>query len=442
LADEGIGGGLEAVPGPEGAADGLLLSGADEAVNALVYRPAVSDAPTEVLEAPNQDADLGGEDPSPDVALGDFTGSGTPDAVLVQSADNNDAALSSRFYRYEVDAPSAAAAQTVDADETVSFAGTGVSIGFAGTNGTAGEVVVQRFASGPRDPSGIDEAAVSDYRLAVGADPELSFDTATLRLRVSSFAGIRSPGDVVVYRRSVQGTGAFTALDTQVDENGTPDDRSDDVLEVTTSTFSEFVLASDASPLPVELTALSARASDGEAVLTWRVASETGNAGFAVQRRVFGAEAPGSWTRAGFVASKAEGGTTRQPTRYRFVDGELPFAADSVRYRLRQVDADGRASTSRAVTITRGVRQLRLLGAAPNPARQTARIRVAIPERADVSVGLYDLLGRRVRILESGPVPAGRSEIRADVSGLPSGTYFLRLKADGRVQTKRLTVVR
>jgi hypothetical protein len=85
---------------------------------------------------------------------------------------------------------------------------------------------------------------------------------------------------------------------------------------------------------------------------------------------------------------------------------------------------------------------LRLLGAAPNPARQTARIRVAIPERADVSVGLYDLLGRRVRILESGPVPAGRSEIRADVSGLPSGTYFLRLKADGRVQTKRLTVVR
>jgi hypothetical protein len=180
----------------------------------------------------------------------------------------------------------------------------------------------------------------------------------------------------------------------------------------------------------------------GAGVLTWRVASETNNAGFAVQRQVFGADAPSSWTRAGFVASKADGGTTQQPRRYRFVDRDLPFEADSVRYRLRQVDTDGRASTSRAVTITRRVGQLRLLGAAPNPARQTARVRVALPQQAEVSVALYDLLGRRVRTLRSGPVPAGRTEIRADVSELPSGTYFVRLEAGGRVQTKRLTVVR
>jgi hypothetical protein len=36
----------------------------------------------------------------------------------------------------------------------------------------------------------------------------------------------------------------------------------------------------------------------------------------------------------------------------------------------------------------------------------------------------------------------GRQKAQIDLSGLSSGVYFLRLRADGRVQTQRVTVVR
>jgi hypothetical protein len=37
---------------------------------------------------------------------------------------------------------------------------------------------------------------------------------------------------------------------------------------------------------------------------------------------------------------------------------------------------------------------------------------------------------------------AGRQERTLDVSGLSSGVYVLRLRSDGQVRTRKLTVVR
>ena len=219
---------------------------------------------------------------------------------------------------------------------------------------------------------------------------------------------------------------------------GTPSDPSDDQIYATVPGFGEFVLASDSEPLPVELSGFEATLDGEDAVrLTWTTATETGNAGFRVQRKAGGAD-EGSWTTVGSVEGE---GTTTTPTSYRYVDENLPYEADQLTYRLKQVDTDGSAGYSKEVTVNREVTEVQLLGTYPNPAQQRATLRYAVPERQDVKIDLYDILGRRVRTVVDGK-REGRHERQLDVSRLASGVYFLRLRADGATKPQKLTVVR
>ncbi|MFO8231940.1 MAG: T9SS type A sorting domain-containing protein, partial [Longimonas sp.] len=134
-------------------------------------------------------------------------------------------------------------------------------------------------------------------------------------------------------------------------------------------------------------------------------------------------------------------GTTDTPQSYRFEDADLPYAADSLSYRLRQIDTGGTESFSEAVTIARQVTEAELLPTYPNPARSQATVRFAVPERQDVRITLYDMLGRRIRTVVDTNAE-GRTEAQLDVSGLASGTYFLQMQTAGYTDTERITVVR
>lgn len=83
-----------------------------------------------------------------------------------------------------------------------------------------------------------------------------------------------------------------------------------------------------------------------------------------------------------------------------------------------------------------------LAGPAPNPASRRVTIEYALPEPADVTIAVYDVLGRRVATLADGRAEAGRHRAAAEVGQMPSGTYFVRMQAEGFRQTRRLTVVR
>jgi hypothetical protein len=197
--------------------------------------------------------------------------------------------------------------------------------------------------------------------------------------------------------------------------------------------------------LPVELAGLEGQATDRGVRLTWQTASEANNAGFQIERRVAESGASGGWQEVGFVASRAEGGTSTAARSYQFADTDLPYAADAVTYRLRQVDTDGTASIVGETTVERGaVEALELLGTFPNPARSQATVRFAVPEQAEgseVQMRLYDVLGRQVRTVRTSVAP-GRHEQSLDVSGLSSGVYVLRLQAGETAKTRRLTIVR
>jgi len=192
--------------------------------------------------------------------------------------------------------------------------------------------------------------------------------------------------------------------------------------------------------LPVELTGLGASVDGGGVILTWRTASEQDNAGFEIQRQAPG----GEWDRVGYRTSRAADGTTDQPQSYRFEDARLPYESDSLAYRLRQVDLDGTAHVSEAVTVGRsGVTEFELRGTYPNPVRSRATVRFAIPEGIGaeaIQMRLYDVLGRPVRTLTA-RAESGRHQMPLDVTGLASGVYFLRLRAGTQVRSQKLTVV-
>ncbi|MFB6232129.1 MAG: T9SS type A sorting domain-containing protein [Salinibacter sp.] len=190
------------------------------------------------------------------------------------------------------------------------------------------------------------------------------------------------------------------------------------------------------NPLPVELASFGAAVTEADKIrLTWQTASETGNARFEIQRR---ADKQGPWSRVGSVEGA---GTTTEAQSYRFTDEGPPYEADRLAYRLKQVDTDGSASYSKEVTVERSVKEVELLGTYPNPAQQRATVRYAVPERQDVKMYLYDILGRRVQTVVDGE-REGRHKRQLNVSRLASGVYFLRLRAESATKTQRLTVVR
>jgi hypothetical protein len=205
-----------------------------------------------------------------------------------------------------------------------------------------------------------------------------------------------------------------------------------------TSTFTDAFLSDASTPLPVELASFDADVTDDRTVqLQWQTTSETGNSGFRVQRSDGGS----SWTTLGRVEGA---GTTDEPQSYRFADANTPYAADSLQYRLAQVDVDGTVNFSDPVTVRFGnPNGLELLGSFPNPARSQATVRFAVPEQTtgDVQLELYDLLGRQVKTIPAAEA-SGRVEQTLDVSNLPSGTYLLRLSAGGQTQTQQVTIVR
>ncbi len=92
--------------------------------------------------------------------------------------------------------------------------------------------------------------------------------------------------------------------------------------------------------------------------------------------------------------------------------------------------------------------QYRLEQNYPNPFNPRTTIRFALPEPADVDLSVYNVLGREVSTLASGPRSSGRYEVSwdgLDAGGraVASGVYFYRLETStGRSLSRRMVLLR
>jgi hypothetical protein len=78
----------------------------------------------------------------------------------------------------------------------------------------------------------------------------------------------------------------------------------------------------------------------------------------------------------------------------------------------------------------------------PNPFNPTTMIKYALPKVSDVTLIIYDILGRKVTTLVNEPQQPGSYEIKWDASNVSSGIYFYQLKTKDYVDTKKMILLK
>ncbi len=120
-------------------------------------------------------------------------------------------------------------------------------------------------------------------------------------------------------------------------------------------------------------------------------------------------------------------------------DKSVEIGGDQEEVALRlAVGTDGYVDGKREAVLPEKVR----LTSYPNPIRQQGTLEYALPEAQEVSLTVYDVLGRKVKTLTRGQKEAGRHRVDLRTGQLSSGIYFGRLKAGGQTRTQKITVVR
>lgn len=130
------------------------------------------------------------------------------------------------------------------------------------------------------------------------------------------------------------------------------------------------------------------------------------------------------------------------------------FSLPSEEYLLTQAFVDGQhyPSTTTVREPKSLARFFALAPSYPNPLvsdinNVQTEIRYQLAADTEVTIKIYDLLGREVKTLVQGPAPAGEHFIQwngADAQGspVPTGIYFYRLEAGAFAQTRKLIIVR
>ncbi len=203
--------------------------------------------------------------------------------------------------------------------------------------------------------------------------------------------------------------------------------------------------------VPVELTSFTASILQNEKAvqLNWTTATETNNSGFEIQRgpslipsqREGTLQTPlwGDWGAIGFVPGF---GTTTEPKSYSFTDENV--STGTYKYRLKQIDFDGSFTYSNEIEVQVDFtpKDFVLYQNYPNPFNPSTVISYQLPVTGNVTLKVYDILGKEVVVLVNQKQEPGIYEIIFNADNLSAGVYFYQLKADGFINTKKLILLK
>ena len=190
--------------------------------------------------------------------------------------------------------------------------------------------------------------------------------------------------------------------------------------------------------IPVELISFTSILVNGDVKLEWSTATETNNQGFEIQRRNENSE----YQRIGYVPGH---GTTTQIQNYSYVDSKV--VSGNYYYRLNQIDFDGSFEYSDEIEVeVNGPLTFALEQNYPNPFNPSTTIHYSLPNKGNVEVIVYDVLGNEVATLVNEEKPAGSYEVEFSAKGgatnLSSGLYFYRIQAGSFVETKKMILMK
>ena len=78
----------------------------------------------------------------------------------------------------------------------------------------------------------------------------------------------------------------------------------------------------------------------------------------------------------------------------------------------------------------------------PNPFNPSTNITFGLPQRSNVNITVYDVLGRKVATVFSGSKAQGFHSIQFDASNLSSGIYIYQLRTDFGIISKQMTLLK
>jgi hypothetical protein len=181
-------------------------------------------------------------------------------------------------------------------------------------------------------------------------------------------------------------------------------------------------------PIPVTFVSFTAQEEQENALLTWQVATEINNAGFAVEKSLDGR----LFTEIGFVKGRGHANTT---ATYQFTDYQFRTTAY---YRLKQTDFDAKTAYTPIVAVQKN-KGAKTLVAYPNPiSSQGTYMHLDLPENTEGGqMAIFDLQGRLVYSWEN---PNSPSHLSIPVENWSRGLYIL--KARFGAETTVLKVVK
>ena len=186
--------------------------------------------------------------------------------------------------------------------------------------------------------------------------------------------------------------------------------------------------------LPVELISFTGNFVDDFILLEWKTATEVNNYGFEIERD-------------GKIIGFVEGhGNSNSIKHYTFIDSDIYEPAHHS-YRLKQTDNDGTFEYSNVVNVTVDVPVLFSISQNyPNPFNPETNIDFRLPEKQNITLRVYNMLGEMVKELVNEIKPAGSYTVTFDGSSaagrLPSGIYIYKFQTEGFAENKKLTLIR
>ncbi|MBC8042100.1 MAG: T9SS type A sorting domain-containing protein [Rhizobacter sp.] len=251
------------------------------------------------------------------------------------------------------------------------------------------------------------------YNLSLNPDGQSGItELATLRV-------IRSPDGGVTFDPPGTHTAATVfGADTLANRNG--------IVGLYNNQFYLAGSSTTDNPLPVSLLAFTASATTSPGgmrpSLQWTTASETDNAGFMLYRN---GNLIASYQT---VASLTGSGTRTSERTYNYIDTALPEG--TYRYELRSQDYSGQVHAyfngQTEITLTVPL-QNQLRQNYPNPFNPATVIGYQLSMNSEVSLKVYDVLGREVASLVGARQAAGNYTASFNASKFSSGMYFYRL---------------
>ena len=78
----------------------------------------------------------------------------------------------------------------------------------------------------------------------------------------------------------------------------------------------------------------------------------------------------------------------------------------------------------------------------PNPFNPSTTIKYQIPKESNVTIKIYDVLGREVSTLLNTEQKVGEHEVEWNANGFASGIYFYQIKAKNFIDTKKMLLIK